>query len=152
MEDMMKEGESVTPPPATGRETILLVEDDPPIRQLMRKMLETQGYRLLEARNGEEAVTVARQYQEPIHLLLTDVVMPRMGGFALAERVVSSRPGTKVLYLSGYADDSVAVRRGLKESARPFLLKPFTQTELAQQIRTALVAPEPTKSEKTPLP
>ncbi len=133
----------MTAPSATPREMILLVEDDPPIRKLIRRTLETRGYRLLEARNGAEAVRVATQHHEPIHLLLADVVMPYMSGFVVADRVVVSHPETKVLYVSGHAGDSVVVRGGLEESGRPFLLKPFTQSELAEKIRTVLGAPEP---------
>ena len=135
----------MTPPSTPRRETILLAEDDPPIRQLFRRTLELHGYTVLEARNGHEAGTLAEQRQEPIDLLLTDVVMPSMNGFEVADRLVLSHPETKVLYLSGYADDSVAVRGGLNQSCRPFLLKPFTPAELAEKISAALIGTESTK-------
>ncbi len=128
----------MTQQPDDATITILLVDDDQVIRQLMREMLEAGGYRLLEARNGKEGVQIATEYKHPIHLLVTDVVMPYGGGFDLAQDLTASHPETKVLYLSGYADDSVAVRGGLKESGEAFLLKPFTREQLAQKIREVL--------------
>ena len=136
----------MTPPSTPRRETILLAEDEPAFRQLIRRTLKLQGYTVLEACDGHEAVAVAEQCQEPIDLLLTDVVMPSMNGFEVADHLVRSHPETKVLYLSGYADNSVAVRGGLKESCRPFLLKPFTPAELAEKIGAALVGIESTKT------
>ena len=136
--------ESMTPPSTPRRETILLAEDYAPVRRVIRRTLELQGYTLLEARNGHEAVRVAEQYREPIHLLLSDVVMPSMNGFVLADRLAPLHPETNVLYLSGYADALVGVRGGLKEAGRPFLLKPFTQKELMEKIGAALVGTEST--------
>ncbi len=128
----------MTQQPGDATITILLVDDDPAIRKLMLGMLEGQGYKLLEARNGKEGVQIATEYQHPIHLLVTDVVMPHASGFDLVRDLAASHPEAKVLYLSGYADDSVAVRGGLKESGEAFLLKPFTREALAQKIRDLL--------------
>ncbi len=128
----------MTQQPDDATITILLADDDPAIRQLMLKMLEGYGYKLLEARNGKEGVQIATEYTQPIHLLVTDVVMPHASGFDLVRGLAASHPETKVLYLSGYADDSVAVRGGLKESGEAFLLKPFTREALAEKIRDLL--------------
>ncbi len=136
----------MTQQPDDATITILLVDDDPAIRQLMLRMLEAGGYRLLEARNGKEGVRIATEYKHPIHLLVTDVVMPHASGFDLVRDLAASHPETKVLYLSGYADDSVAVRGGLKESGEAFLLKPFTREELMQKIRDVLTEGSATKS------
>ena len=124
-----------TKPPG---ETILLVEDDPPIRRLIRRMLQDQGYQVLAACNGHQALGLAADHREPIDLLVTDIVMPHMDGFTLWERLVESRPETRVLFLSGQADQSVAVRGGLKEAGRAFLLKPFTHDRLLRTIRAQL--------------
>jgi CheY-like chemotaxis protein len=129
-------------------ETILLVEDEPAIRLLIRRVLENQGYQMLEACNGQEALGLAADYSGPIDLLLTDVVMPRMDGFTLGEQLVASHPETRVLFLSGQADQSVAVRGGLKEAGEAFLLKPFTHAILLQSIRDRLdTEPGPSRPE-----
>ncbi len=122
--------------PAAG-ETILLVEDEDSIRLLMRRMLEAHGYRVLEARNGHEATALAEAHRAPIDLLVTDVGMPGLSGFDVVHMVIDSHPETKVLFITGQADH-VAVRGGLKESRRPFLLKPYTQVALAEKIRDVL--------------
>ena len=116
------------------RETILLVDDEPAIRLLIRLMLEGQGYQVLEACNGHEALRCAADHRGPIDLLVSDVVMPKMNGFTLGERLVKSLPETRVLLLTGHADQSVAVRGGLKETGHAFLLKPFTQDRLLAAI------------------
>ena len=121
-----------------ANETVLLVEDEPSIRQLMRRMLAGQGYMMLEARNGAEALGVAESHPTPIHLLLTDVVMPSMGGFTLAARLQALRSETRVLFLSGHAQDSAKVRDGLEKSRHAFLLKPFTQDALREKIRDVI--------------
>ncbi len=128
----------MTQQPDDATITILLVDDDPAIRKLMLGMLEGQGYKLLEARNGKEGVLIATEYKQPIQLLVTDVVMPHGSGFDMVRDLAASHPEAKVLYLSGYADDSVAERGGLKESGKAFLLKPFTREALAQKIRDVL--------------
>ena len=124
--------------PETDHQTILLVEDEPAIRALIRRMLEGAGYELLEARNGDEALTMADRHNGAIDLLLTDVVMPRMNGFELGRRMDRARPETTMLYVSGYSRDSSEVRDGLRTSGQAFLLKPFTQDALLGKIREVL--------------
>ena len=124
--------------PRSQAPTILLVEDEPAIRSLIRRMLEGAGYELLVARNGDEALTVAREYRDAIDLLLTDVVMPRMNGFELGELIGGAHPETNVLFVSGYSRDSTQVRNGLRTAGRAFLLKPFTQDALLCKIREVL--------------
>lgn len=114
--------------------TILLVENEFALRELMRRFLESSGYSIIGARDGDEALALATSHPTPIDLLLTDVVMPGMSGFALASRVTELRAETKVLYFSGYAGDYDVIREGLHDSGRPFLLKPFTQADLIQKI------------------
>jgi PAS domain S-box-containing protein len=125
--------------PATtrGSETVLLVEDEPSVRQLAARVLEGRGYTVLGAGTGEEALLAARAHPGPVHLLLTDVVMPGMGGRELADRMKAEMPSLKVLYTSGYTDDEI-VRRGVSEHSMPFLAKPFTPDELAESVRVAL--------------
>jgi two-component system, cell cycle sensor histidine kinase and response regulator CckA len=127
------------PDPAllAGSETVLLVEDEQSVRTLSRSILESYGYTVLEAASGKEGLDVVRQYPLPIHLLLTDVVMPEMGGPDLASRLEALRPGVRVLYMSGYTDDAV-FRHGLLEKGRMFLQKPFTPGALAGKVREAL--------------
>jgi CheY-like chemotaxis protein len=125
-------------------ETILLVENEYALRELMRRFLEGSGYAVLNARDGDEALSVATAHPTPIDLLLTDVVMPDMSGFALASRVAELRTETKVLYISGYADDYEVIREGLTDSGRPFLLKPFSQADLFRKVDEVLKAPRPT--------
>ena len=117
--------------------TILLVEDDPQIRDLMRRTLDAQGYRVLEASDGQAALSLAADYRGSIDLLVTDVVMPGMDGFTLAVRLVERRPETRVLLISGYVGQSV-VRDGLTRERYPFLLKPFSQARLRAAIREQL--------------
>ena len=121
--------------------TILIVEDDPPLRQLVHRMLEAAGFGLIEAPSGEQALSLARRTRGSIDLLVTDIVLPHMDGFDLAEAITRLHPETRVLYMSGYADRSVAVRGGLKEVDAPFLLKPFTKSQLEQKVAEALSAP-----------
>ena len=120
-----------------GSETILLVEDEDAVRSLTRYTLQMQGYAVLEARDGEEALRVAERYRDGFKLLITDVVMPRMGGRRLAERLAQVQPGLKVLFLSGYTDDAV-IRHGVLEAEVAFLQKPFTPSTLAQKVRAVL--------------
>jgi CheY-like chemotaxis protein len=120
-----------------GTETVLVVEDAPAVRAVTRQVLERQGYTILEAPNGEAALQVAATHDGPIHLLLTDVVMPVLSGRLLAERLVQLRPETRVLYTSGYTDDSI-VRHGILEAGIAYLQKPFTPDSLARKVRTVL--------------
>jgi two-component system, cell cycle sensor histidine kinase and response regulator CckA len=123
-----------------GPETILLVEDDEGVRKLVREVLDNEGYRLLEAANGVAALSICAQYEKPIHLLLTDVVMPEMSGSELANRLAAVRPEVKVLYMSGYTDD-VIVHHGVLDERTEFIQKPFTPDVLARKIREVLDRP-----------
>ena len=122
-----------------GSETILVVEDEEPVRSLIQRFLTTQGYNLLIASGGDEALAVAAAADAPIALLVTDVVMPGLGGRALADRLVAQRPGLKVLFVSGYTDDDIG-RRGVLDPRTPFLAKPFTPEGLLRKIRDVLDA------------
>ena len=122
---------------AVGSETVLLSEDDDKVRSLARIVLEARGYKVLETRNGQEALLLGGEYKRPIHLLLTDVVMPGTGGRELGERLATLHRETRILYMSGYTDDTV-VRHGMLESGAAFLQKPFTPEALAQKVRQVL--------------
>jgi signal transduction histidine kinase len=124
----------------TGHETILLVDDDEGIRSLSRLVLESSGYQVLAAAHGQEALRLAERCLQPIHLLLTDVVMPHMSGYHLAESLCHSRPELKILYMSGYADDAIG-RYGVVQALTPTLKKPFTPSTLAQKVREVLDSP-----------
>jgi len=123
-----------------GSETLLLVEDQEDLRDLVGGFLRENGYTVLEARDGIEGLEVAEQHHGQIQLLVTDVVMPRMGGWELAERLVSLRPGLKVLYLSGYSEYSVA-HHAAKYRPGTLLEKPFLMNMLAQKVREILEKP-----------
>ncbi|HXG94318.1 MAG TPA: ATP-binding protein [Blastocatellia bacterium] len=118
-------------------ETILLVEDEAVVRKLVREVLEMNGYNVLEAINGHEALAICQSHPGLIHLLLTDVVMPQMSGRELAERFNALRSETKVLYMSGYTDDAI-VHRGVGGAKIAFIQKPFTPDSLAAKVREVL--------------
>jgi PAS domain S-box-containing protein len=121
-----------------GSETVLLVEDDPLVRAMAKRLLKQQGYRVLEATNGEEALRVIQeQAGEEIHLLLTDVVMPQMGGKELADQLKILRPDIKVLYISGYTDNAI-VHQGVLNPGTHFLQKPFSIKTLSHKVRDVL--------------
>ena len=120
-----------------GRETILLVEDEEDLRKLAAIVLERQGYRVLSARNGDEALLICEQHKDLIHLMLTDVVMPGMNGRELAKRLESSHPEAKVLYMSGYTDHSIVMHGVLVEGVH-YIQKPFTVDALAKKVREVL--------------
>jgi PAS domain S-box-containing protein len=120
-----------------GTETVLLAEDEEMVRHVAREVLEMQGYRVLEAKDGEDAIIASTAYEEPIHLLLTDVVMPGMSGRDLAERLLSIRPDMKVLFMSGYTDDAI-VHHGVLDERTAFIEKPFSPKSLARKIRDVL--------------
>jgi len=122
---------------ARGTENILLVEDDEMVRNLVRETLEREGYTLLDAAEPAEARRRAENFQGPIQLLITDVVMPRVNGRELAEQIMRRRPETKVLYMSGYTDNAIA-NNGLLERDVSFLQKPFTPAALTQKVREVL--------------
>jgi signal transduction histidine kinase/CheY-like chemotaxis protein len=124
-----------TRPPAT--ETILLVEDQPEVRTLAARVLRTEGYTVLEAGDGDNALEQATEHGGPIHLLLTDVVMPGLSGRQVAERFALIRPGAKVLFVSGYTDN-VILHRGALQPGTEFLAKPFTPDVLADRVREVL--------------
>jgi CheY-like chemotaxis protein len=109
----------------------------------VREILERNGYAVLEARHGGEALELGEQHVEPIHLLVTDVVMPKMSGHELAERLVGIHPETRVLYMSGYADGPIG-QQGVLDPQTAVLQKPFSFEDLAQKVRKVLDAPDVT--------
>jgi two-component system, cell cycle sensor histidine kinase and response regulator CckA len=126
-----------TPASVRGEETVLIVEDEDGVRELLWKVLTEHGHTVLEARHGRDALTVAAGYHQPIHLLVTDVVMPEMGAGELVDRLLTKRPNLKVLFISGYTNDEV-LRRGVTRSDSAFIQKPFTPRELMQKVRGLL--------------
>jgi CheY-like chemotaxis protein len=120
-----------------GSETVLFVEDDPAVRRIGVRILAEQEYRVLAAAGGHEALRVAAEHRGPIHLLVTDVVMPRMRGTELARRLVEQRPELRVLYTSGYTDDGV-LRQGMLEPRSAFLHKPYVVESLLGSVRELL--------------
>jgi PAS domain S-box-containing protein len=122
-----------------GWETILLVEDEEGVRELIRTLLQSSGYTVLAAANGGEALLICEKYFGPIHLLITDVVMPHMSGPELVERLALLRPGLQALYMSGYSDEAI-INHGMFERSLVFLQKPFTQADLKCRVRKILDA------------
>jgi PAS domain S-box-containing protein len=145
LEEAAQPVEAISPgaPLAGGSETILLVEDEEGVRDLARRILELKGYKVITASNPTEAAQVCERYEGPIHLLLTDVVMPTMSGPQLAEHVAFLRPGLRVLYISGYTDNAI-VPHGILEEGVQFLQKPFTRDSLTRKVREVLDAPQQT--------
>jgi PAS domain S-box-containing protein len=129
----------VSPATTGGSETILLVEDEDSVRQLVRETLESRGYRVLEAENGTAGLAVSAKHTDPIHMVITDIVMPGMSGHELVQKLTPSRPGIKALYLSGYAQDAFSAT-GVAENPKIFLQKPFTLHSLARKVREVLGA------------
>jgi nitrogen-specific signal transduction histidine kinase/ActR/RegA family two-component response regulator len=130
-------GQARVPALARGSGTILLAEDDAPMRALTRHLLEIQGYRVLEADDGDAAVSLAEAHCDEIHLLLTDVVMPRLSGPSLAERVRTLNRDIRIIYMSGYTDELLA-HHGAMHSGITFLEKPFTQESLMRVVQKTL--------------
>ena len=127
------------PQRATG--TVLVVEDEPSVRRLACRVLRATGYRVLEAREGAEALRLVEQHQGPVDLLLTDVIMPGLGGPALAARLLAETPGLKVLYITGYSEDAIR-QQGTLPAGGALLEKPFTAHQLAERVRAALARTE----------
>jgi CheY-like chemotaxis protein len=133
--------------PSGGSETVLVVEDEAGPRDVARETLERYGYRVLEAGHPDEALQLLAQHGDPIHLMVADVVMPRMSGPELAERLRSLRPAMKVLYISGYTDNPAL--QGILDAGTPFLRKPFTPGALAGKVRQVL---DPPGRDEAPMP
>jgi two-component system, cell cycle sensor histidine kinase and response regulator CckA len=123
-----------------GHETLLLVEDEEGVRELIKEWMGGHGYTVLTAAHGNEALALASSYDRPIHLLIADVVMPQMGGPALAQALQPLRPEMRIIYVSGYADEAIGDPRVL-EAGAAFLQKPFTLDSLLRKVREILDAP-----------
>jgi PAS domain S-box-containing protein len=123
--------------PTGGSETVLLVEDEESVRELVRETLQSKGYTVMEASDGINGMKVAETFDGKIDILITDVVMPGMSGRELAQRVAASRPSIKVLYLSGYTEDAI-IHEGVLDPGTAFLQKPFTLQALARKVRDVL--------------
>ena len=123
------------------KENILLVDDEPQVVALVREMLIREGYSVVGAGEGDEALQYAEQPDNPIDLLLTDIVMPQLNGRELADRVRSMRPGLRVLYMSGFMKEAILKYYGISITGIPFLQKPFTRETLARKVREVLDAP-----------
>ena len=131
-------GPSQAPPrPHDGRETVLLVDDDPAVRSLARTILTRSGYTVLDAASGEEAIALASQHTSQIHLLLTDINMPGLGGRALEELLVQARPRIRTLFISGDPSNAL-VHRGPVVEMAPFVPKPFKPDMLVRAVRAVL--------------
>jgi signal transduction histidine kinase len=128
---------SVAPHSPRGAETILIVEDEAAVRRMAARALAGQGYTILEAENGAEALELLARTTGPVDLVLTDVVMPRLNGRELGERLAAERPELPVLFMSGYTDDDI-VRRGMLHPDSPFLQKPFMPADLSRKVREVL--------------
>ena len=122
---------------ARGHETILLVEDEEMVRSMMTMILQQSGYKVLEAANGLEAVAVAEKHEEPVHLLMTDLVMPHLSGREVADRLTALKPTLRVLFISGYTEDLI-VHQGVESSSVDFLHKPFNLEVLKNKVREVL--------------
>ncbi len=139
----LDEAGAVNPDPAgpvevfRGSETILLVEDEEAVRRLIRTVLAGAGYTVLEARNGAEALSLSTAHEGPIHLLVTDVVMPGMSGPTLADQIAGLRSQIRVLYISGYTDNEI-LRQGVLEAGKAFLAKPFSVAAVSRKVREVL--------------
>jgi CheY-like chemotaxis protein len=134
-----------------GTETLLVVEDDPSVRHLVRSVLEAQGYEVLLAANGQDALRESREHKGlPIRLVVTDVIMPLMDGRTMAKRLKTTYPDLKILFTSGYTDDAIA-QHGVLDAGVEFLSKPYTPATLAHKVREVLDqpgAPGPREAQK----
>jgi hypothetical protein len=138
--DLGKPAPMIAASPVAGSETILLVEDDDRVRALVSNMLRKNGFTVLLASAGDQALEIAARHRGRIHLLLTDVLMPGLNGRMLSERLTAARPETRVLYMSGYSDDDI-LRLGVKKAAAHFIQKPFSVDALVHKIRETLNSP-----------
>ena len=120
-----------------GTETILLVEDEEGVRKLACRILKQQGYRIIEAQNGGEALSVCKELEKPVDLVVTDVIMPNMGGAELVKNLREIWSDLKVLYMSGYTADAIA-HSGVLDPDKPYLRKPFRPIDLAWKVRRVL--------------
>ena len=135
-------GAATVPTTLRGTETVLVVENEAPVRELARRMLEAKGYVVLTAAAPAEAIALVERHAPPIHLLLTDVIMPEMDGPTLARRLAAARPELRVLFVSGYANEAI-VHQGVLDPGVAYLAKPFTADALARKVREVLDAPPP---------
>jgi DNA-binding response OmpR family regulator len=138
------EGEAEAPkreeramPETRGQETVLVVEDEPQIRELVKILLTSRGYSVLSVEDVSQAVSVSEQHEGPIHLLLTDVVLPGISGREVAKQITAHRPETKVLFTSGYTANAI-VHHGVLDAGLHFLQKPFTMATLSEKVRAVL--------------
>ena len=122
-------------------ETILLVDDEPQVVALVREMLAREGYKVLGAGDGEDALKIFEANQNEVDLLLTDIVMPQLNGRELADRIKAKQPGLRVLYMSGFMKEAILKYYGISITGIPFLQKPFTRETLAKKVREVLDAP-----------
>ena len=136
-ENIVPEQEQKTLQSMRNEETILVVEDEDSIRILIDKILKKNGYRVLTANNGTEAISICEQYKEPIHLMLVDVGLPEIKGTELAKRLLIIKPEMKLLFMSGYTDSHI-IDYDLLSKESPFIQKPFTPDILAKKIREVL--------------
>jgi len=129
----------MTPPPPehSGTETLLIVENEPAIRNLLQMALRKSGYTVLAAESAREALEIVRGHTGPIDLLITDVVMPDINGLELATRLAAIRPATRTLFMSGYMDDALG-EHGVLPSHANFIQKPFSPRAIAQRVRDIL--------------
>ena len=133
-----KDSESMDlPPTLRGHETILVVEDEPLLRELTRRVLRNFGYRVLEAEDGQKALQLFEQHTEKVHLLLTDVILPYLNGRELSEKLCHMQPDLKVLFMSGYTDDAI-LSHGISNQDHAYIQKPFTAYELGLKVREVL--------------
>jgi len=148
-ESIAELGPAAPPDPEKGGcETVLLVEDEESVRELVRVTLTSRGYKVLEAEHGEAGLRIAEETKGTIDILVTDVVMPGIGGRELAKKILAKRPTTKVLYLSGYTEDAIVTQGGLT-AGTAFLQKPFTLQNLAKKVREVLRSQTQAKSAST---
>lgn len=136
LDEAEQEREEIFAPPS-GTETVLIVEDEEVLRLLATKILTMHGYKVLEASNGEEALKISQKYSEPIHLLLTDVIMPQMSGPDLSARIAALRPEIRMLFMSGYTDRAI-MHNSMLDKRAAYIQKPFTPSSLARKVREVL--------------